>query len=81
MITICLNHKISANIFRFIPVCDVKTPPKKIKISSKKNCRLTLDNGWVELGFDIGSACSDAALIEIVEASPFLIFIINFESF
>ena len=28
----------------------------------------------MELGFDIGSACSDAALIEIVEASPFLNF-------
>ena len=31
----------------------------------------------MELGFDIGSACSDAALIEIVEASPFL----NFHEF
>jgi len=35
----------------------------------------------VELGFDIGSACSDAALIEIVEASPFLIFLLILNHF
>lgn len=35
----------------------------------------------MELGFDIGSACSDAALIEIVEASPFLIFLLILNHF